>query len=663
MITSLNNLNLSPNNQELIDCQPEDVLLDFNSQTNQNHILQEESDKLIEISQEIEAFDKQMTQQQLGVFRAMSDNFGDQTQLNEIVDITYHRTIKGQKGRQYYCVWKNHDPTWENEKLIKNQVEALITSYWLNIGKQIDAENRKYPDDLETLKKNNNVYIQQPKSMSGYELERPVKQNLIKKSVLHVTRKRLKTCSPSKFEKKFTLTTSTILLTEISPQKENILSQDNLSQQSSATMSYQDIETALLSNIGNWKKQRRLGNKDIFKCNECETLMEVERKQQEQVVRIINFNKDTIHHQWFDQNHLEPFSTKESLIKSDKIHTSVEAFIKLQMREKRGYTPQEILENLRRERPQLYKNFKPSIEQIAYFILGNTRELATKVEKFNNQRITRSKKKKSLSNRFPQSLDDIPKKKRQVKSDNKMGEYYNKVLRAIKIDDQNNQSLNIAQEKETYNVLVENPKQQIEIIENNENLQPNQQQSIVKEVKQPEKNIGHRVTFNNIVQQQIFEKVQYSDEDEKQLQSKFQQDFEDSDNCSPSKQGYSESDEKINEEDLSIYDSIDSDQEQFDNGNFLKFIKHQTLKANQERDFLMNQLKTKERRGSIFIDKVKKVITTIKRDSDQDKYDYLIEWEFNKEDLIIPSTSLVRGSLFAFCCPLQFRRFAEKKYN
>jgi len=41
--------------------------------------------------------------------------------------------------------------------------------------------------------------------------------------------------------------------------------------------------------IGNWKKQRRLGNKDIFKCNECDTLMEVERKQLEYKVRVINF--------------------------------------------------------------------------------------------------------------------------------------------------------------------------------------------------------------------------------------------------------------------------------------------------------------------------------------------------------------------------------------
>jgi hypothetical protein len=48
----------------------------------------------------------------------------------------------------------------------------------------------------------------------------------------------------------------------------------------------------------------------------------------------------------------------------------------------------------------------------------------------------------------------------------------------------------------------------------------------------------------------------------------------------------------------------------------------------RERDFLINTLKAKERRGSIFIDKVKKVIATVQREAG--KFDYLIEWNYNK---------------------------------
>lgn len=37
--------------------------------------------------------------------------------------------------------------------------------------------------------------------------------------------------------------------------------------------------------------------------------------------------------------------------KDPRIHSSVEAFIKIWTREKRGFVPSEILENLKRERP------------------------------------------------------------------------------------------------------------------------------------------------------------------------------------------------------------------------------------------------------------------------------------------------------------------------
>ncbi len=80
----------------------------------------------------------------------------------------------------------------------------------------------------------------------------------------------------------------------------------------------------------------------------------------------------------------------------------------------------------------------------------------------------------------------------------------------------------------------------------------------------------------------------------------------------------------------------------------------------KERHFLMKELRAKERRGSIFIDKVKRVVAAIQREPG--KYDYLIEWEYNNQDKIVPSTTLVRGSHFAFSNPLLYRRYVEKHF-
>jgi hypothetical protein len=52
---------------------------------------------------------------------------------------------------------------------------------------------------------------------------------------------------------------------------------------------YEDLETAFLANIGNWKKVRRQDNKDIYKCNECECKLEVEKKGNNFRVRSKNY--------------------------------------------------------------------------------------------------------------------------------------------------------------------------------------------------------------------------------------------------------------------------------------------------------------------------------------------------------------------------------------
>jgi hypothetical protein len=56
---------------------------------------------------------------------------------------------------------------------------------------------------------------------------------------------------------------------------------------------------------------------------------------------------------------------------------------------------------------------------------------------------------------------------------------------------------------------------------------------------------------------------------------------------------------------------VSSDEENLESGAFLELIQQETEKALKERRFLIEELKTKERRGSIFIDKVKRVIAAV----------------------------------------------------
>lgn len=82
-----------------------------------------------------------------------------------------------------------------------------------------------------------------------------------------------------------------------SPQKLNQnLSQESQSQQSSGIQIYDDLESAFLANMGNWKKQKRQDNKDIYKCQECDARLEVERKGS--MCRVKNLS--TQPHNWFD---------------------------------------------------------------------------------------------------------------------------------------------------------------------------------------------------------------------------------------------------------------------------------------------------------------------------------------------------------------------------
>ena len=65
------------------------------------------------------------------------------------------------------------------------------------------------------------------------------------------------------------------------------------------------------------------------------------------------------------------------------------------------------------------------------------------------------------------------------------------------------------------------------------------------------------------------------------------------------------------EQGSSQLDDVSSDEENLESGAFLELIQQETEKATKEREFLMKELRTRERRGSIFIDKVKRVVAAV----------------------------------------------------
>lgn len=47
---------------------------------------------------------------------------------------------------------------------------------------------------------------------------------------------------------------------------------------SDGVMIYDDLESVFLGNQGNWKKIKRQYNKDIYKCQECDQRLEIEKR-------------------------------------------------------------------------------------------------------------------------------------------------------------------------------------------------------------------------------------------------------------------------------------------------------------------------------------------------------------------------------------------------
>lgn len=164
-----------------------------------------------------------------------------------------------------------------------------------------------------------------------------------------------------------------------------------------------------------------------------------------------------------------------------------------------------------------------------------------------------------------------------------------------------------------------------------------------------------RVKFNQIVEKAEFEKLSSEEEDEGEEED-FSIDITDEGN----KNAASSSQESLDEDEDGEEDPnmIISDEDEMASGHFIRVIKNEQNKAMKERRFLMKEIRAKERRGSIFIDEVNKVVAAVQREAG--KYDYLIEWKFNKEDKLVPTTSLVKGSHFVFSKPLLYRRYVEQ---
>lgn len=121
------------------------------------------------------------------------------------------------------------------------------------------------------------------------------------------------------------------------------------------------------------------------------------------------------------------------------------------------------------------------------------------------------------------------------------------------------------------------------------------------------------------------------------------------------------SDESMSMDSMEFSEEIcGSDNEDMEKGLFFDYIDRERKRQEAERKYIVYTLRSKQRVGSIFFDKVKRVIAAIQRE--KGKFDYLIEWEFHPRDKLKPTTSIVKGSHFVFAKPLLFRRYIEESY-
>ena len=71
-------------------------------------------------------------------------------------------------------------------------------------------------------------------------------------------------------------------------------------------------------------------------------------------------------------------------------------------------------------------------------------------------------------------------------------------------------------------------------------------------------------------------------------------------------------DSDLNESDLDLdNDECGSSDDDMESGSFFRQIERDRTRANHERKYLIERLKSKSRVGSIFIDKIKRVVAAI----------------------------------------------------
>ncbi|TNV81981.1 hypothetical protein FGO68_gene3475 [Halteria grandinella] len=561
---------------------------------------------------------------------------GKEDGMYELKEVTEHKTVKGIKGFLYKCIWENEnqEPTWEPECNIKPTADKALNLYWRSATKSAKPEPNPNP------------------AVQTTPLSTPLKQTLLTKkitserrvshaiadaapvpspnsalTVLNVSQKPINCCTP-----------------ESSPDK---ITPTKLQTYESQIVNFDDIETAFLSNIGNWKKLRRLDNKDIYKCSECDYKLEAEKKGAQIRVKTRNPISDEAHN-WFDQIHLAPFR-EDSENRAERMHSSIEAYIKLQIRanEDDFIHPDELIEKLRRERSKLYQYFKPTMQQLAFFLMSNCRkaDLAQHGAFLS-----------SLLEEKPSPMQQLLLDLESDSSSSGSKKRYNKkpalILASSSDEEQRSNNQKSPQAKPS------NLKTSIEQLE--------------KATLPESLSNGKRVKFNKYIEQidflkqaVIFDEGTGAKEPEQESQESSSSSEEDETNkrkktlglISASQESSSQSESSQQSQ---AWEDVSSDEEELENGSFLEMIKNETEKAVKERHFLMKELRAKERRGSIFIDKVKRVVAAVQRVPG--KFDYLIEWEFHPSDRITPSATLVRGSHFAFSNPLLYRRYVEKQF-
>jgi len=137
--------------------------------------------------------------------------------MYEIREVTEHKTIKGVKGFLYKCIWAEGEPTWEPELHIKATADKLLNIYWRQATKSCKPDPTPLKQSLLSTKR----------VVAERKPPPPVPQSNSALTVLQVQQKPINCGTPKS-----------------SPDKEQ-------------PQVYEDLETAFLANIGNWKKQRR----------------------------------------------------------------------------------------------------------------------------------------------------------------------------------------------------------------------------------------------------------------------------------------------------------------------------------------------------------------------------------------------------------------------